>query len=695
MRSLRLCLFGFFFVGLLGFLVPLSAQQGTLTGIAMDVETGQPIVNVQISVQGMGQATGGLSNDTGRYTLQLQAGTYTIVAQFLGYVTSTYEDVEITAGGTTALDIRLTSTRVALDPIVVTASRGQGERNLDAPATTFSVGAIEIQERSVQTPVDHLRTAPGVDIITEGIQSTNVVVRGFNNIFSGALHALTDHRLAGVPSLRVNLLHFIPSNNEDIDRMEVVLGPGSALYGPNTANGVLHILTRSPLDSASEGTIVSLGGGERSVFQGSFRSAYLVNRRLGVKLSGQYLRGNEWEYTDLGESAARQAAVDNPSDCQTKLVQRGYGMPIAALGCTRVGQRDFDLERYGLEARADYQFSEDGTVILTYGRTSASGIELTGLGAGQTEDWIYQFFQARMNTGRFFAQAYYNTSDAGNSWLLRDGVPLVDQSKLFVAQAQHGLSILDGRQDFTYGVDLFRTRPDTKGTINGVYEDEDDIDEWGAYLQSKTELSPMLDLILAARVDDHSMLPERVWSPRAAIVFKPNDDNSLRFTYNRAFSTPSTLNLFLDISAGAAPNEQLAALGYTVRAHGTGSDGYSFQNPDGSLKGMRSPFAPGFLPADPSVMWQLAMGVLQAQVASGGLPAELAGLLPVLGSLSPTSSDIGVMLLNASSGIISPAETTTIPAVPGMRESYTETFEVGWQGILGQKLGISADVYFT
>ncbi len=112
---------------------------------------------------------------------------------------------------------------------------------------------MEIQERPVQTPVEHLRAAPGVDIISEGIQATNVVVRGFNNIFSGALHALTDHRLAGVPSLRVNLLHFIPSNNEDIDRMEVVLGPGSALYGPNTANGVLHILTKSPLDSASRG----------------------------------------------------------------------------------------------------------------------------------------------------------------------------------------------------------------------------------------------------------------------------------------------------------------------------------------------------------------------------------------------------------------------------------------------------------
>jgi iron complex outermembrane receptor protein len=364
-----------------------------------------------------------------------------------------------------------------------------------------------------------------------------------------------------------------------------------------------------------------------------------------------------------------------------------------------VGIRDFDLERWGIEARADYRFADDGTAILTYGRTSASGIELTGLGAGQTNDWIYQFFQARMHKGRFFAQAYYNTSDAGNSWLLRDGVPLVDESKLFVAQAQHGFSLFDDRQDFTYGIDIFRTRPDTKGTINGVYEDEDNMNEWGAYLQSKTALSPKVDLVLAGRVDDHSMLPEKVFSPRAALVFKPVEDQSFRVTYNRAFSTPTSLNFFLDISAGAAPNAQLAALGYTLRAFGTGPNGYSFQNPDGSLKGMRSPFNPGganqLLPADPGIMWQFALGVMQAQVAQGALPAELGALLPVLGALNPTSSDLEVMLLNASTNALTPLSSTTVPELPGIRESYTETYEVGWQGILANRLRISADVYYT
>ena len=47
---------------------------------------------------------------------------------------------------------------------------------------------------------------------------------------------------------------------------------------------------------------MTLGGGERSVFQGSFRGSWLVNRNLGVKISGQYIQGDEWEYVDVGES---------------------------------------------------------------------------------------------------------------------------------------------------------------------------------------------------------------------------------------------------------------------------------------------------------------------------------------------------------------------------------------------------------
>ena len=94
---------------------------------------------------------------------------------------------------------------------------------------------------------------------------------------------LTDNRIARVPSLRLNAYNFIPVTNDDIERIELVLGPGSALYGPNSANGVMHIITRSPLDQ--QGTNVNVGLGERSVRRFSARHAGKIGEDLGYKLS--------------------------------------------------------------------------------------------------------------------------------------------------------------------------------------------------------------------------------------------------------------------------------------------------------------------------------------------------------------------------------------------------------------------------
>ena len=78
-----------------------------------------------------------------------------------------------------------------------------------------------------------------------------------------------------MPSLRVNAYSLIPTINEDIEQIEVVSGPGAALYGPNSANGVMHVLTRSPF--TSQGTTLSIGGGERRFFTGSLRHAGVIN----------------------------------------------------------------------------------------------------------------------------------------------------------------------------------------------------------------------------------------------------------------------------------------------------------------------------------------------------------------------------------------------------------------------------------
>jgi len=676
----------------------LGQQRGTLTGQVTNQETGQPVAQAQIQVLGGGASQGTLSDAQGRYRIQLAPGGYDLVVEVVGYRGQRFDGIDIQDGQTTTFDLRLTSQAQELDGLIVSASRGTPEKSTEAPATTYRISSVEIAERPTTQPTDYLKGAPGVDIIQHGVQASNVVVRGFNNIFSGSLHMLSDYRLAGVPSLRVNLMHWIPTTPADLERVEVVLGPGSALYGPNTANGVVHMLTKSPLDE--QDTQISLAGGEQDVFQGSFRSAFLLSENVGMKVSGQYMQGQEWPFQDSTEAAARAAADANLNACiQDKLI-RGLDPVGAQQACDRIGIRDYDTERFSLEARADWQFSEDGRFVATYGRNTSTGIELTGLGAGQTEDWVSEFFQGRVNVGRFFAQAYLNTSDAGSSYLLNSGVPLVDQSSLVVAQAQHGFAVADDRLDVTYGIDWFGTRPKTEGNINGTYEDQDDVDEIGGYAQAKLALSDQVELVGAARVDYHSVLADNVFSPRAAVVYRPDENQSFRLSFNQAYSAPSTLNYFLDISNGFAPG--LASLGYGLRAFGTGEDGWSLVDDAGSLKGFRSPFNPGgpaqTLPIQAATgFWPAAIQVLQAQVASGALPAELGALLPVLGGLTPGAGDIQAMLAHPTENWLIPASeaSSRIDPVAPIQESNTETFELGWTGILDQRVKITADVYFT
>ncbi|HYW11595.1 MAG TPA: TonB-dependent receptor, partial [Longimicrobium sp.] len=581
------------------------------------------------------------------------------------------------------------------------------------PARTEVVQTQEIADRPATTLVDHVRGVPGVDVAQTGLQSTNVVARGFNNIFSGSLHALTDNRIAGVPSLRVNYLHFIPSNNEDVSRMEVVLGPGAALYGPNTANGILHIITKSPLDD--QGTSVSVSGGTRELFQGEFRTAHLITQDLGFKVSGLYLQATEWGFTDAAETSerARFACVVNAAGCSAPAVAaarfartdlaRAVGIDSLAAQqrIELIGNRDYDIRRWGGEARLDWRVTQSMTTVLSAGMTNAAnGIELTGLGASQVKDWRSSYVQARTTWNRLFAQVYLNQSNAGDTYLLRNGAPIVDRSQLLVGQLQHGLGLWGGRQTFTYGADALFTNPKTDGTINGWYEDNDKTEEYGAYLQSQTAITPKLDLVLAGRYDLHSALPDPVFSPRAALVFKPREGQALRVAYNRAFSTPSSLNQFLDLGS-AIPNAQLAQLGYSLRIQGTGENGFRFREPGGSYQ-IRSPFTPAgaggpaqLLPANAAVgFWPAAVQVLAASAAAQGAPLP-ANVIAYLMTQAPTSAQVGLSYLDLVTQQTGPLSELNLQDIDPIRESPSSTLEVGYKGLLANRLLIAADVWWS
>ncbi len=662
---------------------PSLAQQTTVSGRVIDAEIAEPVSGAIVElVTGTGRMVQSTTTgEDGQFRLTgVAPGTYALLVSTLGYETYRQDRVSVGDEPVAIGNIAMISRALKLNPVVVTASRQQ-EKALNAPASVYTVSVEEIEERPSSTTVDHIKGIPGVDVVKTGMQQHNVVARGFNNVFSGALFVLTDNRWASVPSLRLNAYNLIPTTNEDIERIEVQLGPGSALYGPNVDKGVMHIITRSPL--TYQGTTVSVVGGERDLFQGSFRHAGLASDDVGYKISGMYFRANDWKFVDPAEQEARATAIALGANPDTLLI----------------GQRDFTSERFTADARVDWRMNDQSTLVFAGGTTGLlRSLEMTGIGMAQADNWFYTYLQARLRVGELFAQTYVNFSNAGDSYTLRDANQVVDKSMLYVGQVQHASDVGE-RQRFVYGADLIRTMPRTEGSIHGRNEDDDNITEVGGYVQSETELSEKLDFVAAGRLDWHSVTEDWVVSPRAAIVFKPTPEHSVRFTYNRAFSQPTSINFSLDLFSSPSLGP-FADFG--VRALGVPSaTGLTFRRDCGGLC-MRSPFEtdPGqFLSLDVAPYWGNAVDGVNAILAAQGQPPLAAQLEGLLRSLGPAAQgQIGTVLkkFDAEALAFGPTLTADQAAidVQPLKAQIANTIELGYKGLIADRLLLGVDVYY-
>lgn len=652
-----------------------SAQEGSIRGTVTERGTNSPVPGVNVTLRRPADtaiAAGTYTDLAGRYALmRLRPGSYLATFSVVGYGKLADAAVDVPAGATVALDAELDEIPLNLDAVIVSASRRE-EKVVAAPGSASVIVASEIAARPSVTPVDHLRSTGGVDIAQTGLMQQTVVTRAFNNVFSTSLTMLTDNRIAAVPSLRANVPAFIPLVDDDLERIEVVRGPGSALYGPNAHNGVVNFITRSPF--ASRGTTISLAGGNRSVVQAAVRHAGTAGDRFGYKVSAGYFRGKDWPYADPEEARKRQEDLDGGASADTLLT----------------GLRDPDVERFGGEARMDVIVGDEATANLTVGVNQAvSTIELTDIGAAQGKDWRYSYAQSRFSWKSLFVQAFLNASDAGDSYVLRTGLPIVDRSRMFVAQAQHGTALGD-RQRLTYGVDLHLTRPVTDGTITGRNEEGDGIDEFGGYLQSETGVVPgVLDLVLATRADHNNRLDDVVFSPRAALVYRPAGDQALRLTWNRAYSTPNTTELFLDIVAhdNFLPPPVPEEYNIDIRGSGIPRGGYHFARDAGGRPLMHSQLsADRSLPMsvdDVALLWP---ALVQALADFG---VDLTGVTP------PTVADVG-----ATMAVLDYEAETYAPAsdaydIPGLRPTITNTVELGYKGTPGGAFLAGIDLYHT
>ena len=672
-------------------------DRAAVTGIVTDAEANLPVIGANVTIRPTETdpvLKGTTTDGDGRYRLaNIEPGRYVLGISFVGYEPRLVP-IELAAGERRTIDPVL-QPGLDLDPVIVTASR-RPEKAADAPASVTVLGAREIESEVTVSPAEVLRTTAAVDIAQTGIDRREVVLRGFNNAFTGAAYVLTDYRKSSIPSLAANAFNLMPITNLDLDQIEVVRGPGSALYGPGVEEGVIHFRTKDPF--GDPGTTVAFSGGNQSYVGGELRHAGVIGDRLGYKVTGLYSQAEDWPL--------------DPNDPHDQDQQETYFRDIP---------RDDDAQRGFVSGMLAYRFAPNTTLTANGGWATTTSTFLSRIGTLQADGFGYAYGQLRLQAGNFFAQAYLNQNDAGDSFVYASqaasltGATVVDESTLFKTEAQYGLDLFGDRMALTVGADVENITPSTAGTITGRNEGDDRIQLYGVYAQSETALTDQLALTLASRLDYDNIFETAQLSPRAGLVYKVTPLHTLRATYNRAISTPSINTQFLDIPAQITTLAEGVPFRLQLQARGTGS-GFTF---DTFRETREAPFllpvpgvfgAPVALDAVPlaPVYGAAARGLVPALRSGQGLPAPIAGLP------AATRNTLADLLgYTAQQGALAAATTGAVQlGIPddserGYRvvggpvdaepldQTITQTVELGYKGVLGDRLALAVDGYYT
>ncbi len=683
--------------------VGLNAQS-TVSGTISDGDNGETLIGANVIIQG---TTTGTSTDVdGNFTLTSdQPLPWTLEVSYTGYNT---QSVAVSSS-TSNLNVSMESSAILTEEVVISASRRR-EKVQEAPASISVLTARKLEAASPNDPARNLINTPGVHVQQQSAGRINIQLRGDGGIFGSATFPILDYRSLSGPGLGTFDPLNSPLNSLDISRIEVVRGPGSALYGPGVTAGVVHFISKSAIDEPC--TSVELTGGELNTYGAAFRHATKVSDKFGWKVNGLFKRGDEFtlDANDPGDAA------------QIGRFQRQVVRPAITDGfvdATRQGEvllteRDLDPDGDGnmmqdfwqqasLNGTLEFRPQDDLSFAVSGGWNQASAVFFNSQGEGLSqadETWA----QARMQKGGLFAQAFWlhNTggSDEKPTFLYQTGSETGINRTQLEAQVQYNFdtpNILNA--NWTTGFDYRQSTADTRNSVYGREEEDDDFIVYGAYAQGKFELAKKLDLVLAGRVDKFNFFDDVAFSPRAVMVYKASPKHTFRFGYNRATATPSQLQVNIDF-----PVSSPVPGAYDIWLQGNKNE-LTFNNPEivfnGALPLPSLPIGtPGFPNAftyaavNGAVQAQLIPGI-QAQFEAGGLPtAQAAGLAGAIqGYLNDPANTPGGFTGNFQGTNLFNGQPLGLINAPSAQLLLEGTWEFGYKGLIGEKLGVALDVY--
>ena len=422
------------------------------------------------------------------------------------------------------------------EQVVVSASRVEQEI-VNAPAAITVLGPEQIETQASGDFGDLVRQAPGVNVVQLSNRDVNVNSRGASGTLATAQLVLVDGRSVYQDFFGFVAWDMISVGMDDLERVEVVNGPASAIWGANAMSGVVNLITRAPRDNPGTTLDLRMGTFERNVpgrdmdpgstMSGTLNHSQVVSDTLAYRLSVGFSQSDAF---------ARPAGE----------VPNGTGTMYPPIDGLDAGGPKVDL-------RVDWDAPDRSSgVRLSGGYASTQGMLHTGLGPFQVQSGSamsygrIQYLRGSMEVGAFVN----STNSEFNTLLVTDPAGNLVDSHL--RSNTFDLSLKDSRflgssHLLSYGAGVRAVTMDF-----GLASSDAGRNEFGAYLSDEIFLTDRLRWIVGARADRISTMSNVQISPRTTLIFKPTPTQAFRVSYNQAFRAPSLTNSYLHTDVGSA-----------------------------------------------------------------------------------------------------------------------------------------------
>lgn len=403
------------------------------------------------------------------------------------------------------------------DATIVSASR-YIQSPLDAPSTTSIITRDEIRASGLTNIGELLRRIPGADVMTNSPSDVNVSFRGFNQRLSNRLLVLVDGRSVYLDAFGNVFWHLLTINVEDVERIEVIRGPASALYGADAFAGVVNIITRLPGQGGGE--IVAGGGTHEWLHEHASATGRIG--AFGYRLSAGFDNALRFSQ-ELADDRVDHERNISDQELSWRIVRANGALSYAI------------TPDVGLIVRGGVSHGVSGF-------QSVSGLRHFGM---NTE--ANAFASAQLDTRYGLVRVFYNRIEAnGGPQYVRLGA---DPYQFDLSSATLDVEALFSREfDLLVPQNLqlggsFRLKQVDWNYLDREREER----HFALFVQDTLQFTDWLRFQGSVRVDFHPLLDTPPVSPRGALIFRPTKDSAIRAAAGTAFRTPSFLESYVNV----------------------------------------------------------------------------------------------------------------------------------------------------